>query len=94
MGQISSEELNELSDSGYKWRDRIGKDGNRNITYESYLRGEDGQLIMEIDSRFRPMGPWGQEDPVNGAALTLTIDVDVQTATEKGPERAVSEDKK
>lgn len=82
VGQISSEELNELSDSGYKWRDRIGKTGIER-TYESYLRGEDGQLIMEIDSRFRPMGTLGQEDPVNGAALTLTIDVDVQTATEK-----------
>ena len=39
--EISSEELNELSDSGYKWRDRIGKTGIER-TYESYLRGEDG----------------------------------------------------
>ena len=40
---------------------------------------------MEIDSRFRPVGTLGQEDPVNGAALPLTIDVDDMNHPTKRP---------
>jgi len=82
VGEISSAELNEFSGLGYNLQDRIGKTGIECI-YESYLKGEKGHLIVEIDSRLNPTEIMDQKEPVNGSDVMLTIDIDLQISAEK-----------
>ena len=77
LGQISKEELKNPKYSDYMLSDLIGKDGIEN-TYESRLRGVDGKQLFEIDAKGNIVRKLGQDDPVSGQNITLTIDLNLQ----------------
>lgn len=82
LGYVGEIDVNELADrevDGYKAGDLIGKDGVERI-YESLLRGVDGHLNVEVDALGRPLRVLGREPAVPGQDITLTIDLDLQTA--------------
>jgi len=85
VGEIGKDELNQLRESGYKIKDIIGKEGVEN-TYDEYLRGVDGGQRMEIDVYGRPVRKVGASEPLPGADLKLTIDLELQKLVEKNLE--------
>lgn len=81
-GIINPEEYEELKNKGYGMNDYLGKQGIEK-TFESYLKGTDG-----VDSIERRVGDGESEivfskEPVAGKTVMLTIDRDLQEATEK-----------
>lgn len=81
--EISPQELESRSASGYRLGDSIGKAGLER-RWESTLRGEDGGEQVEVDRAGRPVRLIGKKDPVPGGDLVLTLDLDVQAAAEAG----------
>ena len=81
-GQISDSEYNELhaTDSSYSKNDTIGKSGLEQY-YESYLRGDNGQKIVYVDTVGRIQEVVSSTDPVAGSDLYLSIDADLQKDT-------------
>ena len=78
-GQISDAEYNELhaTDKSYNKDDTIGKSGLEQY-YESYLRGENGEKVVYVDTVGRIQDVVSSTDPVAGSDLYLSIDADLQ----------------
>lgn len=83
--EINERELADLKNDGYRQGDIIGKNGLER-TYEQYLRGVDGGIILEVDIRDRPLRRLETREPQPGNNLHLTIDYKVQLAAEKALE--------
>lgn len=83
--EISDRELTELKPKGYKMGDIIGKSGLER-TYEAYLRGLDGKKFFEVDIRGRVLKHLGEQKPIPGNSIHLTIDKKLQLAAEKALE--------
>lgn len=82
IGAIDADEYSQLKDSGYGMNDIIGKTGIEK-KFESYLKGIDGKKIVTVDSDGNKETAY-TESPVQGNAIVLTIDYDLQkTAQEK-----------
>lgn len=81
LGEINRNELTKLRDYGYKIKDLVGRGGIEE-TYDSYLRGEDGGMEVEVDSVGRMIRMLGVRDPVRGKDLQLSIDLRVQKIVE------------
>ena len=77
LGKINEEEFNTLSDYGYETRDFMGR-GGLEFFYDNYLRGEDGGMQTEVDSRGRQLQVLGIKEPQKGKDLTLTIDLELE----------------
>ena len=84
VGEISSRQLEGLQykEHGYKPGDVIGKDGLE-ATYDSYLRGREGQRTVLVDSRGRIRDVIRIIDPEPGQDLVTTIDLDLQRIAEE-----------
>ncbi|MFA6430856.1 MAG: penicillin-binding protein 2 [Candidatus Margulisiibacteriota bacterium] len=82
VGEIGSSDLINMKDQGYRSGDLIGKDGIEKV-YDKYLRGIDGGKKIEVDVRGAPVRLLASVDPVPGANIRLTIDLDLQLAAEK-----------
>jgi penicillin-binding protein 2 len=81
VGAISQAQLNRLSGS-YDLNDEVGQSGVES-TYDSYLRGVDGEQRLHIDSLVRPQGRVQTAKlPKPGNTLRLTISVKLQRAAE------------
>ncbi len=78
VGPISAEEYAELKREGYLYQDFIGKTGAE-YTYESFLRGQPGKKLIEVDAAGRELKLISERRPVDGANLVLSIDLDLQT---------------
>lgn len=78
-GQISKEELKSSNYSTYNSGDIIGKAGIEQ-EYETKLKGVDGKELHEIDARGNLVRKLGQQDPVPGQNITLTLDAKLQNA--------------
>lgn len=78
-GQISKEELKSSNYSTYNSGDIIGKAGIEQ-EYEIKLKGVDGKELHEIDARGNLIRKLGQQDPVPGQNITLTLDAKLQNA--------------
>ncbi len=76
IGQISQDDLKRLTE--YKSGDVIGQMGIEQ-SYESVLKGLDGQALYEVDATGKPLRRLGQTDPIPGQNITLTLDADLQT---------------
>lgn len=83
VGKLSSEEYEQKRASGYFRADEIGKTGVER-SYESDLRGTVGKEVNEVDARGRAHALVGRTDAKNGKDLQLTLDADLQQATEHG----------
>lgn len=85
VGEISENDLNKEKYAFYQAGDVVGKSGVE-ATYDAILRGKDGSRDVVVDSRGREVGQLGQQDPVPGKDIRLTIDLDLQMAAEKAME--------
>jgi len=82
VGEIEEKELQKLKKKGYRLKDFIGKDGIEKI-YDRQIRGFDGGEKIEVDVYGTPIRILESLDPVPGADVKLTIDLDLQKAVEK-----------
>ncbi len=81
VSEISDAELETKKEQGYKSGDIIGKFGLEKI-YDKEIRGENGGEQVEVDVAGKPVQILGKKDPTPGYDLILTIDKDLQIATE------------
>lgn len=89
IGQISKEELSTTRFSTYDGGDIIGKAGIEQ-QYEEKLRGVDGKELYEVDARGDQIRKLGQDEPIPGQNIQVTLDAKLQNAAHeatKGVER-------
>ncbi|WP_051273765.1 penicillin-binding protein 2 [Desulfotruncus alcoholivorax] len=79
---IKKEQYEQHKDEGYLINDLYGQNGLEYV-YEKQLRGEHGARQMEVDARGRPVRDLGLKPAVPGDDLVLTVDLDLQKATEQ-----------
>lgn len=78
VGRIDSVEASTLAPAGYTVIDFIGRAGVE-ASYEETLRGTPGVRQVEVDAKGRLVRILGvTKPPVDGATLTLTIDIEAQ----------------
>lgn len=75
-GEITSEELAKKK-TNYLTGDRVGKMGVEQ-SFESYLKGQHGRKLYEVDANRVDERIIGVEEPKVGATLKLTIDAELQ----------------
>ncbi len=83
-GQINDDELDSLSDDGYRSGDLIGRSGIER-SYEEVLRGQDGaefDVVNAAGQRVSTLTEGPPRLPVAGHDLVLTLDLDVQRSLE------------
>jgi penicillin-binding protein 2 len=90
MGPVGEEEVEELRELGFDPRfERQGYDGIE-FFLESYLEGERGSILREVDVAGREVQVLEQIEPVPGENLRLTIDVDLQAAATQALEDQIA----
>ncbi len=82
VGEINERELAEAKDKNYRAGTLIGKMGLEKL-YDQQLRGVDGGDRVEVDVAGRIVHDLGRREPIPGNNLMLTIDYELQVATEK-----------
>lgn len=91
VGLVSPSEYADHRDEGYRRNDEIGKTGVE-LSHEDAIRGDAGERRTEVDAFGRPRIIVGDRPPVDGEDAMLTLDLELQRATEtalkKGMERA------
>jgi cell division protein FtsI (penicillin-binding protein 3) len=75
---------------GYVGVDNVGLDGIE-ATYDSQIRGHDGQIIIQVDARRHALFSRVERPPTAGADLELTIDQYIQYVAERELRAAVEE---
>ncbi len=81
LGRVSEDELQRHPDL-YDRDDLVGKRGVEEV-YDRWLRGEDGRVVVVVDSRGRVIEEYGREEPRAGKDLHLTLDLALQQAAER-----------
>jgi penicillin-binding protein 2 len=81
VGEVSEQELNTADFAKYSRGDTIGKFGLER-EYNDVLTGVDGQRRVEVDVSGRERKILESQEAIPGQNLQLTIDLDVQAATE------------
>ena len=84
VGEISPREVESLAAAGYESGDFIGRMGLER-TYETDLRGVDGERWLEVDAVGRVVGRFAPEQsvvPKPGKALHLHLDLGLQTVAD------------
>lgn len=82
VGEINSAELDNLKNYGYKIGDIIGMAGIERY-YDQYLKGINGGQPLEVDPLGNPVRKLNDMDPIPGADIFLTIDLDFQKYAEE-----------
>lgn len=77
VGKVNRDEMGELKEGTYSPWSIIGKNGIEDF-YDQYLRGQEGGLQVEVDSRGRQVRLLGIREPQAGRDISLTIDQRVQ----------------
>ncbi|HVT15906.1 MAG TPA: penicillin-binding protein 2 [Thermoanaerobaculia bacterium] len=91
IGYIGEATEQEIDRSGglYAVGDLVGKKGIEQ-TYDTQLRGKDGERVVVVDSRGQLLREYGRKPSLPGKNLTLTIDLDLQQEAARwldGPEK-------
>ncbi len=81
-GLIPRENSDEYKNQGYSPTDQVGLTGLE-YTYESDLRGAKGRRHIEVDVAGREIFNLGEESPIPGHNLVLTLDVELQQTVGK-----------
>ncbi|MBR2518177.1 MAG: penicillin-binding protein 2 [Selenomonadaceae bacterium] len=89
VSEISDAELERKKEEGYKSGDIIGKFGLEKV-YDKEIRGENGGEQVEVDVAGKPVQILGKKEPKPGYDLILTIDKDLQEASEKAVDDMLS----
>lgn len=79
VGEINEDELKE--NEGYTMNDYIGKTGIEYV-FEPYLRGKNGKKQTDMSIDGTTTGEYVTEEAVQGNDVVLTIDANLQEATE------------
>jgi len=82
VGRISPDEYTANKDTGYRRADDIGKSGLER-SHEQELRGTMGARVSEVDAHGRVQTLVGETPAVDGKELKLSLDIDLQRATEQ-----------
>lgn len=88
LGEVTGDEM-ESSQGLYKAGDLVGKKGIEQ-TYDSVLRGKDGERAVVVDSRGELLEEFRREPAIPGKTLNLTLDLDLQQEAARwldGPEK-------
>jgi penicillin-binding protein 2 len=83
VGEIQEPQLALTEFSTLRQGDIIGQAGLEKV-YNAQLMGTDGNRIVVVNSRGRELAELGEESPIDGQRLQLTIDLDLQRALEDG----------
>ena len=86
IGSISQEKLDQIDeetngDNDYEPGDEIGRSGIEGA-YEEQLRGEAGELVLEVDAEGNVVRTVSHDLPVPGHDLITTLDVNIQSLAE------------
>jgi len=78
------------AEAGYQYKegDLVGQSGVER-TWEPYLRGIDGEQLIETNNMGQPINYLERKEPIPGNDLYLTIDLDLQKAVEEALARRV-----
>lgn len=79
IGSIDSTEFERLKGSGYKYYQKIGKNGIEK-EYDAFLRGTDGSVKRIVDVHNRTEGEELGDEPISGNNLVLSLDYELQNA--------------
>ena len=79
LGYIAEATAKELAGSGYRRGQLVGRRGVE-LHYEESLRGIDGERVVVVDHRGRPVEEFGREPARPGRPLRLALDLDLQQA--------------
>jgi penicillin-binding protein 2 len=89
MNSIPADEAQHFKDLGYQQYDKVGISGVEK-QYESYLKGKDGKLTVQVDSNNHLIKNYGLDPaPVKGDDLVLSIDSGMQAAAQKALEQSI-----
>ena len=83
VGEIQEPQLALAEFAALRQGDIIGQAGLEK-SYNSRLMGTDGNRIVVVNSRGRELDELGEQDPIDGQRLQLTLDYDLQRALEDG----------
>ncbi len=82
VGDINPEQYAELKDKGYSINATIGQDGVE-AAFESYLHGTNGRRISNVNDDGKVTSELYTKAPKPGNTTELTIDLELQEATEQ-----------
>src|SRR5450830_1086202 len=80
-GEIDDTELKKLQADSYVMKDIIGKEGVE-LQYESLLRGQKSQKLIEVDAGGKAVKTLQEKPGVPGKSIILTIDARLQKTCE------------
>ncbi len=90
VGPVPAESAEEYVSRGYAPSDTVGQTGLEH-SYESILRGRNGERQVEVNVEGRQMRVVGRPmEPEPGASLVLSLDVDLQQAATEALERGMA----
>ena len=81
-GEIDDTELKKLQADSYVMKDIIGKEGVE-LQYESLLRGQKSQKLIEVDAGGKAVKTLQEKPAVAGKSIILTIDARLQKTCEE-----------
>ena len=81
VGPIYAEEWDYYNEQGYPMNAIVGKSGCE-AAFEEYLRGVDGELLVTLDAGGNVIHTEVLQEPIAGKDVYLTLDIDLQIATE------------
>ncbi|MFT7539036.1 MAG: penicillin-binding protein 2, partial [Lysobacterales bacterium] len=82
VGKINRAKYERFQEYGYSQQSIIGYSGVEEY-YDSYLKGEQGGVQVEVNSRGKQVRILSIKDPAQGQDITLTIDKSLQVMSEK-----------
>lgn len=89
IGSMNAEEYeNKYKEQGYAMNARVGKDGVE-LAFEEYLHGADGQMKTTVTADGEILEQYYTKVPQPGAAVELTIDIDLQTVAAQALEKLI-----
>lgn len=92
VGEISKEELGSQTYQGYRLGDRIGRAGIEK-QYESFLKGDDGAEIVEVDAAGKKLRTLRRIEPKPGKNLYISIDADLQKTAYESLKKTIEKEK-
>ncbi len=82
ISRIYAEDWAEYRDKGYSMDALVGESGAEKA-FEEWLRGKNGTRLVTTDDKGKITGEVYVEEPKPGSTVALTLDLDLQTATEE-----------
>ena len=88
LGKITAENSEQYIAAGYPLDALVGVSGCE-AAFESYLRGQDGVMVIRYDDNGNQIEKYYEVEPTRGNDIYLTIDIDLQITTEQSLARGV-----